>query len=190
MTNLNKAAVGVKETFATAHAHLSTLKSDIVEKLANVQNDDERAELDKARMRAETHEKFNAALTDMSAQALNYLAKLDISAEALTQQSRELKKRCIKMIEAIAHSKTIDDRALESIVMRLAQKNDASLTLAQIQREMQHDTTTQAQYFKSCALFFNFASYSKSDKTVTFKYDAKVLKDLIALYSKEEVVSE
>ncbi|MNU11811.1 hypothetical protein D3C72_2599570 [compost metagenome] len=55
---------------------------------------------------------------------------------------------------------------------------------------MQHDTTTQAQYFKTCAEFFNFAAYSKSDKTLTFKYDAVVLAELMKLYSTKVAVAE
>ncbi|MNN42786.1 hypothetical protein D3C81_1569920 [compost metagenome] len=57
------------------------------------------------------------------------------------------------------------------------------MTLEQIKREMRHKTTTQAQYFKTCALFFDFATYSKSEKALTFKYDSRVLRDLLKAYS-------
>lgn len=152
-------------------------------------NADEKEQFEKARKRAETHEVYNTKLAEMSVEALNYLARKMsfVDAAKLAEQSRELKKRSIKIIEALAHNKSVDDRALDAVLQRLAAKSDITLTLLQIQKEMQHETTTQAQYFKTCAEFFNFANYSKADKTLTFKYDAHVLSELMKIYKRHEV---
>lgn len=181
---LNNKATLAQNAFVTARDMQASIKEDQASKVLAAQSADEKDEFEKNRKRAETHELYNNKLAEMSVQALNYMStKLKfVDAEELATKSRELKKRAIKIIEALAHSKRVDDKALDAVMQRLAEKNDITLTLQQIQKEMLHETTTQAQYFKSCAEFFNFASYSKSDKTLTFKYDAHVLAELMKLY--------
>ena len=183
MSTLTEKATAVKGVFADAAVNMQNIKNVNAEKLNTAQNDDEKREFEAARKRAETHEKFNAALGDMSEKALNYLSKLsNLDAQLMSEQSREFKKRTIATLEAIAASKRVTDLALDNLLLRLAQKGDAIMTLAQIQREMNHKTTTQAQYFKTFAVLFNFAQYSKAEKALTFQYDAKVLKDLLKAY--------
>lgn len=184
--NLNQKAVAAQTTFIEAAKMQSEVKEAQAAKILEATNSDEKQEFEKARKRAETHETYNSKLSEMSAQALNYLATklkfVDVHALA-TVHSRELKKRSIKIIEALAHNKRVDDKALDAVLQRLAYKKDLTLSLAQIQKEMLHETTTQAQYFKTCAEFFQFASYSKASKELTFKYDAFVLVELMKLYN-------
>lgn len=183
MNTVTDKAVAAKSVFADAAVNMQNIKNVNAEKLTSAQNDDEKREFEQARKRAETHEKFNAALSDMSEKALASLSRYNVDAQVLSEQSRELKKRSIAILEAVANNKRVDDTALDAMLQRLAAKKDATMTLAQIQREMNHKTTTQAQYFKTCAQFFNFAQYSKSDKALTFNYDSKVLKDLLKQYA-------
>lgn len=188
-STLNQKATIAHSAFVAAAKMQSDVKEVQAAKVLEATSQDEKAEFEKARKRAETHETYNTKLAEMSVEALNYLARKmsSVSAEKLAEQSRELKKRSIKIIEALAHNKTVDDRALDAVLQRLAAKNDITLSLTQIQKEMQHETTTQAQYFKTCAEFFSFANYSKADKTLTFKYDAHVLAELMKIYKRSEV---
>lgn len=189
---LNQKAIAAQTSFADAAAMQAQVKEAQAAKVLEASSTDEKEQFEKARKLAETHEIYNTKLAEMSVEALNHLARKMsfVDAAKLAEQSRELKKRSIKIIEALAHSKTVDDRALDAVLQRLAAKSDITLTLLQIQKEMQHETTTQAQYFKTCAEFFNFANYSKADKTMAFKYDAYVLAELMKIYKKSEVVAE
>lgn len=180
---MSKAIEAIKTVFATAAAAENEVKTLALAKVENAQSDEERDEFTKTAKRAHTHERYNEALASMSSEALQQLAKLKVDATALAAQSRELKKRSIAIVEAIAHSKRVDDRALDALLQRLAAKRDSKLSLEQIKREMQHETTTQAQYFKTCALFFSFAQYSKSEKELSFDYNASVLASLMSIYS-------
>lgn len=187
MTNtIASKATALKDIFATAAQNRAALKNEAAEKLNAAQNDDEKASFEKARKFNETHETYNARLSDMSEKALAMLSKLNIDAETLAAQSRELKKRTVAILEALATNSKVEDNALDALLTRLAKKHDAVMTLEQIRREMNHKTTTQAQYFKSCAIFFDFATYSKSNKELSFKYDARVLRDLLKAYAVAE----
>lgn len=184
MSTISNKAEAVKGVFVEAALNMQTIKNANAEKLAAATNDDEKREFEAARKRAETHEKYNAALGAMSEKALNYLTRLNftLDAQLISEQSREFKKRSVSMLEAIAASRRVSELALDNLLLRLAQKGDAMMTLAQIQREMNHKTTTQAQYFKTFAVLFHFAQYSKAEKALTFNYDAKVLKDMLKAY--------
>jgi len=182
MTTVNKIET-LKALFASAAQNEAQAKEVAKSKRESATNVEEQNEFLKLEKRAATHEKYNAALSDMSEKALALLSKYKVDAQALSEQSRELKKRSIAMLEAIAHSKRVDDTALDALLHRLAAKRDASMTLDAIRREMTHKTETQASYFKTCASFFKFAQYSKSDKTVNFDYESAFLKALIALYA-------
>lgn len=176
-------AASIKDVFSAAATHRQALKDEHAAKLLASQNEDEKASHEKARKFNETHEAYNARLADMSEKALAMCSKLNINAETLAQQSRELKKRSCAILEALATQSKVEDNALDALLTRLASKKDAVMTLEQIKREMRHSTTTQAQYFKTCALFFDFATYSKSEKALTFNYEARVLRDLLKAYA-------
>lgn len=176
-------ATALKEVFVSATQHRAALKDDAATKLLAAQNDDEKASFEKARKYNETHETYNARLSDMSEKAIAMCAKLNIDAEKLAAQSRELKKRTVAILEALATNSKVEDNALDALLTRLAKKRDSIMTLEQIRREMNHKTTTQAQYFKTCALFFSFATYSKSEKELSFDYNARVLRDLLKAYA-------
>lgn len=182
MTTINKIEV-VKNAFVVAAENEQAVKLQAEEKMTQAQNEDEKREHEKLYMRARTHERYNSALSNMSDKALQALIKLKVSESELAAQSRELKKRSIAILEAVAHAQRVDDRALDAVLQRLAAKRESKLSIAQIQREMQHQTATQASYFKTCALFYNFATYNKTDKEVVFNYDSQVLKQLLSIYA-------
>ena len=183
MTTVNAKIDNLKALFADAATNEAKAKDAAKAKRESATNVEEQNEFLKLEKRAATHERFNAALSEMSEKALALIAKYKIDAKSLSEQSRELKKRSIAILEAIAHDKRCDDRALDALLHRLAAKRDATLTIDSIRREMQHTTETQASYFKTCASFFKFAQYSKADKSVTFDYENVVLKALLALYA-------
>lgn len=173
----------VKATFAAAAVNEANAKIEALEKANSAENEEAKKEFLKTAKTSQTHERFNEALSSMSDKALALVARYKIDAQALANQSRELKKRSIAILEAIAHSKHCDDRALDAVLQRLAAKRDEKLTVAQLQREMNHSTDTQASYFKTCAVFYKFADYHKADKVVVFNYDNAIIKALLNIYS-------
>lgn len=181
---MTKAIEALKSVFVNAAAQHEVVKTEALTKLETTEVVEERTALLKTAKRAQTHETYNAALAEMSDKALALLHAHKLDAQALAAQSRECKKRSIAMLEAVAHSTRVRDKALDALLQRLAAKSDASLTISQIQREMQHETATQASYFKTFAAFFKFAQYSASDKKVTFDYSNAFLKALIEVYNK------
>lgn len=181
---MTKAIEAIKNVFAVAANEHESVKNEALQKLESVEAQEERDALTKTAKRAHTHETYTQALADMSEKALALLHSHKLDAKQLAQQSRECKKRSIAMLEAVAHSARVRDKALDALLQRLAAKHDASLTLEQIKREMQHETLTQASYFKTFAQFFSFAQYSASDKKVTFDYSNAFLKALLEVYSK------
>lgn len=130
-----------------------------------------------------THAKYCAIIAKQSDEVFKVLLSQKVNLQALALSSRELKKRAVFMLQALVSKRAVDDRAFDSVMLRLASKREASLTIEQLQREMQHKTATQASYFKTFAEFFNFATYNKSEKKVTFNYDAYFLSELVNVYS-------
>lgn len=130
-----------------------------------------------------THAKYCDILAKQSDEVIALLIAQQVDAEALANASRELKKRAVFMLQALVSKRKVDDRAFDSVLLRLAAKRDAKLSIAQIQREMQHSTATQANYFKTFCEFFKFATYSKSEKEVTFNYDSFFLAELVKVYT-------
>jgi len=183
MTQVNAKAVANKEAFEVVAAEFAATKEQASAQAAQAQNDEERKAFADAAKTASTHERYTNALANMSEKALASLNKYKINATELAKQSRELKKRSIAIIEAIVTKQRVNDRALDAVLQYIVAKDAASMTLEQVRTQMQHETTTQAQYFKTCAIFFNFAQYSKSEKTINFNKDATVLKELIAIYT-------
>lgn len=173
----------VKSLFAAAAVNEANAKLEALEKANNAENEEEKKEFLKTAKTSQTHERYNEALSSMSDKALALVARYKIDAQALANQSRELKKRSIAILEAIAHSKRCDDRALDAVLQRIAAKHDEKLTIAQIQREMNHSTNTQASYFKTCAVFYKFADYHKADQVVVFDYDNAIIKALLNIYA-------
>lgn len=180
---MNAKTEALKNTFAAAAATQKEIKEQALAKVEQTQVADEQVAFKKTAKTAQTHEKYNEALANMSEKALAILNKYKVDAEALSKQSRELKKRSIAILEALAHSQRVNDRALDAVLQYIEFKKCDAMSLSQVQAQMNHITDTQAQYFKTCATFFKFATYSKSDKTLNLKRDANVLRDLLALYS-------
>lgn len=183
MTNINAKAESFKNVFATAAANFAQTKEHAQQAAEHAQTDEERAAFNATAKKAHTHARYAEALSNMSEKALASLSTYKVNAEALAEQSRELKKRSIAILEALANKQRVNDRALDAVLQYIVAKDASSMTLEQVRAQMQHETLTQAQYFKTCAIFFNFAQYSKSEKTISFNKDAKVLKELIAIYS-------
>ena len=187
MTTINKAvnakAEANKTVFVDAANAFAATKEQALAKVEQAETVEDKLSFAKTAKTAQTHERYNEALASMSEKALASLNKYKVDADALSKQARELKKRSIAILEALASNQKVNDRALDAVLQFIVAKDAASMTLEQVRHEMHHETTTQAQYFKTCALFFNFATYSKSDKSVTFNKDAIVLRDLLKIYA-------
>lgn len=183
MTTINAKAESIKTVFATAAANYAQTKLQAETSASQAESAEEKATFNAAAKTASTHERYSEALSKMSEKALASLSKYKINAEELANQSRELKKRSIAILEALASKQRVNDRALDAVLQYIVEKDAVAMTLEQVRAQMLHETTTQAQYFKTCAIFFNFATYSKSDKQINFKKDATVLKELIAIYT-------
>jgi hypothetical protein len=183
MTTLNAKAEANKTAFVEVAANFAQTKEQALNNIENATSDEERATFQATAKKANTHERYSEALSKMSEKALASLNKYKIDAKTLAEQSRELKKRSIAILEALANKQKVNDRALDAVLQYIVKNDAAAMTLEQVRFQMQHETTTQAQYFKTCAIFFNFANYSKAEKTINFNKDATVLKELIAIYS-------
>jgi hypothetical protein len=183
MTTVNAKALANKELFVAAAAEFASTKDQALVNVEQAQNDEERAAFQATAKTASTHERYTEALSNMSEKALQSLNKYKVNASELASQSRELKKRSIAILEALATKQRVNDRALDAVLQYIVAKDAAAMSLEAVRTQMQHETTTQAQYFKTCAIFFNFASYSKSEKTINFNKDALVLRELIAIYT-------
>lgn len=183
MTTINAKAAAAKEVFAAASVAYATTKSEALAKVESAESSEEKLAFAATAKTANTHERYSEALSNMSEKALAALSKYKVDAAALATQSRELKKRSIAILEAIANNQKVNDRALDAVLQYIVAKDAASMTLEQVRAQMQHETTTQAQYFKTCAIFFNFAQYSKSEKTINFNKESTVLKALISIYT-------
>lgn len=179
-----------KSLFSEAARTQEAIKNEAAAKIEVAENDDAKLAHKKSMQRAATHELYNDKLSGMSEKALAVLAKYKVDPKALSEQSRELKKRSIKILEALASSQKVDDRALDAVLQFIESKKSDVLTLEVIRRQMDHETTTQAQYFKTCAIFFGFATYSKSEKELTLRKDNKVLADLLKIYDTTPKVVE
>lgn len=188
MTSTTVKAVNVKAesnkaVFASAANSFADTKNQALAKVEQAQTAEDKTSFAKTAKTASTHEKYSEALAQMSEKALASLSKYKIEAVVLAAQARELKKRSIAILEALASNSKVNDRALDAVLQCIVKKDAASMTLEQVRHEMQHTTLTQAQYFKTCAIFFNFATYSKSEKSLSFNKDAIVLRDLIKIYT-------
>ena len=183
MTTINAKAESFKSVLAAAAVDYTNTKTQAQQAAEQAQSDEERAAFNATAKTADTHSRYTEALSNMSEKALASLSTYKVDAKVLSEQSRELKKRSIAILEALATKQRVNDRALDAVLQFIVAKDAASMTLEQVRAQMQHETTTQAQYFKTCAIFFNFAQYSKSEKTISFDKNAKVLKELIAIYS-------
>lgn len=179
-----KAIEKTRAIFVSAADKFATVALEAETKLkAENLSDEEKKALKDTASENRTHEKFCAILAKQNDDVIALLNAQKIDAQALALSSRELKKRACFMLQALVSKRAVDERAFDSVLLRLAAKRDASLTIDQIQREMQHKTATQASYFKTFAEFFNFATYNKSEKRVTFNYDSYFLSELIKVYS-------
>lgn len=183
MTAINVKAEANKNAFVTAAADFAQTKMQALTNVEQAQSEEEKSRFTATAKTASTHERYTEALASMSEKALASLSKYKVDASALASQSRELKKRSIAILEALATKQRVNDRALDAVLQYIVAKDAAAMTLEQVRSQMQHETTTQAQYFKTCAIFFNFANYSKSEKTINFNKDAIVLRELIAIYT-------
>ena len=183
MTTLNAKAEMNKAAIAAEVAKYAQTKEQAMQSAESAENETERATFAATAKKMSTHEKYATALSEMSEKALAALNTYKVEASELATQSRELKKRSIAILEALATKQRVKDTALDAVLQYIVAKDAVSMTLEQIRHQMQHKTTTQAQYFKTCAIFFNFATYSKSEKTVIFNKDARIFKDLTALYT-------
>ncbi len=188
-TTLNAKATAVKTSFTDAALNFANAKLEALSKVESAQSQEEKNAFAATANTAQTHERYTEALSNMSEKALTLLAKYKVSADDLSKQSRELKKRSIAILEALATSQHVNDRALDAVLQFIAHKDAASMTLEQVRHEMQHETTTQAQYFKTCAIFFNFATYSKADKMLSFNKENAVFRDLMKIYAKADAVA-
>ncbi|MDP5211276.1 hypothetical protein [Microbulbifer sp. 2205BS26-8] len=74
------------------------------------------------------------------------------------------------------------DNALAAILAQIVATEKSAISITEIQRAMNHATTTQANYFKNFCLFLQFAEYDKGEKVITFNTDHKLYKALLALF--------
>lgn len=174
----------VRELFVAAAEKFAAVSAEAKSKLEVATSAEEQKAHKDTMQENATHAKYCDSIAKQSDEVLALLIAQKVDCEALANASRELKKRAVFMLQALVSARPVDDRAFDSVLLRIASKRDGKLSIAQIQREMQHSTATQANYFKTFCEFFKFATYSKSEKEVTFNYDAFFLSELVKVYAK------
>lgn len=178
----------VRAIFTAAAVKFDALHIDAVAKLnAAVEASASEAEINALKKVCSNNATLRDSCTKcskMSDNAVQVLIDQKIDAQAMTEQSREFMKRAVFMFEALALKSAVDERAFDALLQRLASKRDAALSKVQIQREMQHKTTTQAGYFCTFAEFFKFAQFNKASEKLEFNYDAHYLSELLKIYAK------
>lgn len=181
---MSKKIEAAKTVFVEAAAKFASVAVEAEQKLkADNLSAEEIKALNDTVKENRTHEKYCAIIAKQSDDVFSVLLEQKVDLQALALSSRELKKRAVYMLQALVTKRAVDDRAFDSVLIRLAAKRESALTIDQLQREMQHKTATQANYFKTFAEFFKFATYSKSEKKVSFNYDAYFLSELVNAYS-------
>lgn len=185
---LSAKAQAASDAFKASATSYSAIADEQRAKLSDEESDVQAREIAKKQMqRAETHSAYNSKLADMSDKALRLLETYKITdlsklSEA-SSASRELKKRTIAALEAIAAKQRVSkDNALDAVCYMLASQEHAELSIAAIQKQMNHKTETQASYFKRFAEFFKFATYNKNTAKLEINYESKFLKDLLSAY--------
>ncbi|SUE95765.1 Uncharacterised protein [Ectopseudomonas mendocina] len=174
-----------RAVFANAAEKFAAMSAEAKVKLdAATTPEEQKAHKDTMQENA-THAKYCESIAKQSDEVIALLIAQQVDCEALANGSRELKKRAVFMLQALVSGRKVDDRAFDSVLLRLAAKRDSKLSIQQIQREMQHSTATQANYFKTFCEFFKFATYSKSEKEVSFQYDSFFLAELVKVYSEK-----
>lgn len=127
------------------------------------------------------HAHYSEALSALSDAALRYALSVDAaSVDTLCNASREAKKRACDVLSAIADKRAMraDTRAAFALFAAKSDKND--FRVSEVQREMQHDTNTQAMYFVRFLVMFNAATFDKETKTVTIVRESKLMRDALA----------
>lgn len=140
-------------------------------------------DIKRAQQRSATHARYDAKLSELSDDALAVCYTFKLDAVSIVSQSRELKKRLMSALNAIAlNDKNKLDKALLNALSVCVVNDAESITVSALQSAMSHETNTQANYFKRFCEFLDIASYEKSAQRLTFKADSAFYKRLIALF--------
>jgi hypothetical protein len=153
------------------------------EQFASQYEETKDTDVKRAQQRSATHAKYDSKLSELSSDALAVCYTFKLNAESIVNQSRELKKRLMSALNAIAATdKNKLDKALLNALTVIVVNNAESISIDALQRAMSHETNTQANYFKRFCLFLDVADYEKSTQTMTFKTDSALYKRMIALF--------
>lgn len=189
-TKTQKVTDKLNKTAQSFRANMETfgdMRSEKADELRNNLNDDSVTRDKNAVKTQETHATWNKRLAGMSTQASNLVFKYKIDAKVIESQSRELKKRTIGLLEAIANNDpSYLDNGLNAFGHYLKAKGLDNVTTADFQREAQHATGTQSTYCKNAFLFLGMIQ--KAPKVATGKWifdfdaDSELLTAYVALF--------
>lgn len=164
------------QALATTHVNAST------EHAALAEQSGDRDEAKKAKYHA-THGVYGARVAGMTDAALKVAASYGLTADTINASSREAKKRLIAICEGIAVNAKPRDNAADAALAYLFSQdgNEEAFTLARVQKEMNHETTTQAGYMRTFLCLLGAARKEKGSFVMV--WDAPVVNALRAIYT-------
>lgn len=178
---LNKTA----EKFIASMSTFADVRSEKASELASKLNDKSVKRDTNAVKTQETHATYNAKLAGMTSAASNLVFKYKIDATAIESQSRELKKRTIGILEAIASNDASKlDNSLNAFGHYLISKGLKNVSTSDFQREAMHSTGTQSTYCKNAFLFLGLIKTAPKVATGKWIFDFNADSELLEAFLK------
>ena len=162
-------------TTAAAHAEAATA----LETQVNEGNLDLKRKMQKE----QCHAKVNADLVSQSPEVLSVMSQFKLSGEFIDAQSREFKLRFKKICVGLTTNARPKDNAADAAFCYLKAKQEEGVTeftFQQIQREMHHETATQARNLRLLLVGLGAAEKVKGGFTVN--YEAPALARILSVY--------
>lgn len=187
--NANKSVKSAKKSVSVAIAAArDTLLSHAVEcathseRAAAMYAETSAAAAKRAASTLKAHAHYSEALSKLDDAAIAYALTLRAdAADVLCAASREAKKRAVDVLNAIAHKRTMRADTRAAFALFAAKSERDAFRVSEVQREMQHDTTTQALYLTRFLCMFDAAQYDSEAKTITVKRDSALMRDALAI---------
>lgn len=160
---------------ATAHGEAHQTLQKLV--------DEGDADKKRAAQKAACHAKVDAALAALPEVVVNTMTEFKLPADFIESQSREFKLRFKKVCEGISANVRPKDNAADAAFAYLKAKQEEGVTeftFGAIQKQMNHETPTQARNLRILLVGLGAAEKIKGGFTVN--YEAPALVKILNLY--------
>lgn len=147
------------------------------------QVDEGNLEVKRAAQKAACHAKVDAALAALPEVVVNTMTEFKLPADFIESQSREFKLRFKKVCEGLTSNVRPKDNAADAAFAFLKAKKDEGVTeftFGEIQKQMNHETPTQARNLRILLVGLGAAEKVKGGFKVNF--EAPALVKILNLY--------